>query len=169
VTIVEFIEARLAEDEEIAQSAIDPERPGTHWCWEDGERNPLQPGVEVEGLDTQAISLRTVEEYPTRHVGPLPAFIIGQVEARQQGGLWHIARHDPARVLEEVKAKRDILAVAAWAEKIADINEPVDFERPEEIHSSGYRLGQWHGYKAVLHALAAPYSQHPDYQQEWAA
>ena len=110
MTITEFIEAQIAEDEQIAQSTIDPERPGTHWCWEDGERNPLQPGVEVKELDTQAISLRTVEEYPTRHVGPLPAFLLCQVEARQQGALWHIARQDPDRTLRQVEAFRKVVA-----------------------------------------------------------
>jgi hypothetical protein len=110
-TIEDFIMQRLAEDEQIARSAIDPERPGAHWCWEDGARDPLQPGVEVEELDTQAISLRTVEEYPTL-VGPLPAFILRQVEARLPGGLWHIARHDPARVLRQCAALR--LALEFW-------------------------------------------------------
>jgi hypothetical protein len=165
VTIVEFIEARLAEDEETAQSAIDPERPGTHWCWEDGERDPLQPGVEVEGLDTQAISLRTVEEYPTRHVGPLPAFILRQVEARQQGGLWHIARHDPARVLQQCEFGRDVLDAYRTAVRARNSRN--------EHATNAFTAGQdaaavmWLGW--MLQKLAAIWSDHPDYRTEWAA
>ncbi|MFI7191447.1 DUF6221 family protein [Nocardia nova] len=154
MTIVEFIEARLAEDEQIAQSAIDPERPGTHWCWEDGERNPLQPGVEVEGLDTRAISLRTVEEYPTRHVGPLPAFILCQVEARQQGGLWHIARHDPARVLRQCAALRWTLDLIKgnWEDNLGSGDRASEADRVND-----------------LAMIAAIWSGHPDFRQEWAA
>lgn len=146
MTIEEFIEARIAEDEQIAQSAIDPDRPGAHWCWEDGERDPLQPGVEVEGLDTQAISLRTVEEYPTL-VRPLPAFILRQVEVRHQGGLWHITRHDPARVLRQCAALR-MLIKNAWSCSWCD-----------DVHDDDF---------AIQRTTAAIWSDHPDYDPSWA-
>lgn len=167
MTIVEFIEARIAEDEATARAAIDPDRPGTHWCWEDGERDPLQPGVEVEGLDTQAISLRTVEEYPTL-VHPLPAFVLRQVEARQQGALWHIARHDPGRELREVVLKRRIL----------------DRHKPIETPTSGQacvacsflpspHVGDLPDYVAwpcaEMRDLAAIWSDHPDFRAELSA
>lgn len=148
MTIEEFIEARIDEDERIAQSAIDPERPGMHWCWEDGERDPLQPGDEPEELDTQAIAMRTVEEYPTRSVGPLPAFILRQVEARLPGGLWHIARHDPARVLRQCAAIR---ATMSFYASLTSASQQIEFE------------------DHVLAAVAAIWSAHPDYQQEWAS
>lgn len=163
MTIEEFIEARIAEDELIAQSAIDPERPGTHWRWEDGERDPLQPGVEVEGLDTQAISLRTVEEYPTL-VHPLPAFILRQVEARQQGGLWHIARHDPARVLRQCTALRAL--VGDLADNASGLDDQVDgeFRCADRDYATEPLIGD-----VMRRTIAAIWSDHPDYRQEWAA
>ena len=60
----------------------------------------------------------------------------------------HIARHDPARVLREVEAKRAMLAeLTRW---------PFD-----------YRPGCNDPIRLFVHLLAAPYSDHPDYQQEW--
>ncbi|WP_067891250.1 DUF6221 family protein [Nocardia vaccinii] len=161
MTIEEFIEARLAEDEQIARSAIDPERPGMHWCWEDGERDPLQPGVEVEGLDTHPISLRTVEEYPTRSVGPLPAFILAQVEARQQGGLWHIARHDPARVLRQCAAMRKVFEEEHFpdARSCYTCHEIADGPYTNRV--------PWPC--PTVRAIAVIWSDHPDYQEEWEA
>lgn len=56
----------------------------------------------------------------------------------------HIARHDPARVLREVEAKRAIVEHAEfWSENDQDAMA-------------------W-----VLRALAAVYSDHPDYQPGW--
>jgi len=67
----------------------------------------------------------------------------------------HIARYDPARVLAECAAKRAIIE---------------DWEDPEDD-------GVWEGYDygcalttdRAARALAAAYSDHQDYQQEWAA
>lgn len=157
--IAAFIRARLAEDEDIAQSAIDPKRPGTHWHWETyAGRKLLQTGGEADDLDTQAISLRTVEEYPTRYVGPLPAFIISQVEARVPGGLWHIARHDPARALADVASKRAILEY--WSRAFQNPQDAGTFPGSDWDLVRG--AAQW-----TLRHLAAPYAEHPDYQQEW--
>lgn len=66
----------------------------------------------------------------------------------------HIARHDPARVLREVAAKRAILAryatVQAWSYPPGDGDEAVQDE-----------LGE------VTRSLAAVYSDHPGYREEW--
>ncbi|MBP2583380.1 hypothetical protein J3A78_003858 [Streptomyces sp. PvR006] len=59
----------------------------------------------------------------------------------------HIVRHDPARVLAEVNAKRRI--VTAY--------ENYDNDAPElDVPES------------VLRLLALPYADHPDYRPEWA-
>lgn len=58
----------------------------------------------------------------------------------------HIARHDPARVQREVEAKRQIMD---------------QFEYDAEMGYSD-QAG------LVLRMLASVYSDHPDYQQEWA-
>ena len=53
----------------------------------------------------------------------------------------HIACHDPARVLREVAAERAML-------------EDLDLTYPDAVH--------------LRKLLAAAWSDHPDYQQEWA-
>jgi hypothetical protein len=58
----------------------------------------------------------------------------------------HIARHDPARVLREVAAKRVIMRY---------YGSPVGFPGEEGVPGTAMR------------ALAAVYSDHPDYRQEW--
>jgi hypothetical protein len=72
----------------------------------------------------------------------------------------HIARHDPARVLREVQAKRKVIelyeyAVAAW---LLDRDKP----NPPTVH-----LGEKAMAEAVLQALALPYSGRPGYREEW--
>lgn len=65
----------------------------------------------------------------------------------------HIARHDPARVLREVAAKRELLA---------------DYERFAAERRR--MMGGWDSYpetSPVLTAFAAVYSDHPEYRDEW--
>lgn len=57
----------------------------------------------------------------------------------------HIARHDPARVLRDVESKRQIMELME-----GDLRD----EYP-------WSAGQ------VLAYLALPYSDHPDYRQDW--
>ena len=89
-----------------------------------GHPGPWRVGGPSEVRDS-AGELVVADEY---HWNPMP----------------HIARHDPARVLRDVAAKRRILG---WA------NSPAlpDYE-------TGY----------VLDALAAAYSDHPDWRAQWA-
>ena len=57
-----------------------------------------------------------------------------------------VVRHDPARVLREVEAKRKILA---------------DYD-------NGYDEGLTPGLDVAVYYLVAVYSDHPDFRQEWA-
>lgn len=61
----------------------------------------------------------------------------------------HIARHDPARVLREVAAKRAMVAECV---------------RTCEYEDYGHALAG-----AVIKVMAAAWSDHPDYRQEWAS
>lgn len=67
----------------------------------------------------------------------------------------HVLRHDPARVLAEVKAKRRIL------------------ELDDEVLRREVRNGDASGAGAslmlsiVLRLLALPYADHPDYDEAW--
>jgi hypothetical protein len=66
-------------------------------------------------------------------------------DERGPARLRHITRHDPARVLAECAAKRNIVRkfdCAAFTES----------SRPQEF---------------LLRALAAVYADHPDYREEW--
>ncbi|MDQ0619393.1 DUF6221 family protein [Arthrobacter globiformis] len=64
----------------------------------------------------------------------------------------HVARHDPARVLAECAAKREIL------DECADVLSHGGWE-----YSDTPDLAQ-----SILGSLAAVYADHPEYQQEWA-
>lgn len=72
-----------------------------------------------------------------------------------------MSRYDPARVLAECAAKRAIVAYFELeAEKMADPRKRQAASEPE-----------WWLMRAAertLHSLAAVYSTHPDYRQEWA-
>ncbi len=64
----------------------------------------------------------------------------------------HIARHDPARVLREVEAKRRLLEqFRLRGDSVRAVVRPV----------TG---GVWDD---LLRLLALPYDGHPDYREEW--
>jgi hypothetical protein len=64
----------------------------------------------------------------------------------------HIARHDPARVLAEVEAKRRVIT----AEQDRVLEEgPLPERMRGEIETD------------VLRLLTLPYADHPDYREEW--
>lgn len=80
--------------------------------------------------------------YHHRTVGPL-----------EPGDAWFIARHDPARVLREVDAKRQIIVqherYAAERRRMMGGWDPQSDDSP------------------ILAALATVYADHPDYRDEW--
>jgi hypothetical protein len=112
--LVAFLNARLAEDEEAARRATDGP-------WH-------QAGMSVRGRGRAYGTGKEDVILVIRHTWPQEAA--------------HICRHDPARVLREVAAKRAIL-------------------------SSYTAAPDWVGREDVGH-LAAVYSDHPDYREEWA-
>ena len=78
----------------------------------------------------------------------------------------HIARHDPARVLREVAAKRSAIREAFRHAAVVDgewgcCHDAEQIERgecEEEVPSE----------MPILQALASVYADHPDYRPEWA-
>jgi len=91
----------------------------------------------------------------------------------------HIARHEPARVLREVEAKRQLLAdVLAeqhfsheedhWYSCAAltdDQGDPLCFD---EARAPGpCDCGRDNRVQRRLHFLALPYADRPDYREEW--
>jgi hypothetical protein len=151
---LDFIAARIAEDEAVAEEAIDPARPGTHWQWAipDDLGDPDAPRW-----------LRTTEVFPTTSgVGSLPGFPLGfEFKAEPARGMEHIARHDPARVLADCQAKRAILDLRhRWHQQA--------LQSPEPPFGDVLRA-QVTAIDTVLHTWAAAvHSGHPDWRSEWA-
>jgi hypothetical protein len=143
-SIVDFLRARLDDDEQVAQAA-------------GGDRWALQghPSETIAVYDSARDPVVYDEGYPTDE----------QAE--------HIARHDPARVLAEVDAKRRILDEYALVARLHDeaaARISVASPRP-----AGADLDTWSRsqhelpiYDGVLRLLALPHRDHPDYRPEWA-
>jgi hypothetical protein len=118
--LIAFLRARLDEDEQAAVAAAGQP---AYFDWEVHEAGPRkQPEIRVTGKSNQ---------------------VVGGVD---DIAAEHIARHDPARVLREVEAKRRLIQ---WCEWIRG-----DF--------SGSDV-----WKDVLPLLALPYADHSDYRAEW--
>ncbi len=105
MTIVEFLTARLDDDEAVALAAC------AHWEHPDSWECKRGKALEVYGDRVVRAGLASPDPLDVAHVGR---------------GVTHIALHDPARVLAEVKAKRRIvddsriLALCALAAVYAD-------------------------------------------------
>lgn len=120
ITLVQFLTARLDEDERIARTAGDT-------GWE-----------------------------PTQLDDPDAVLVLNA-----QKGIWsHIYRHDPARVLRDVEAKRRIIDEHEQAGSDLYVGEPM----PWCVTCSS---GGWPC--PTLRLLALSYADHPDYRaEEWA-
>ena len=174
--IVGFLRARLDEDEAWALGASSAPRraatEGEHWHWQDvGTDDDIEPNPAVQGeymdddAESYAVALRSVELYPYRSIpGAGPHMVLGHIQEIEPAIAGHIARHDPARVLREVEAKRQIVD-EHWPELG---NCPRCVKEPPERDDEGGRLFVATAHPcATLRLLALPFSDHPDHQQEW--
>jgi hypothetical protein len=170
MTLVEFLLARIAEDEAWAIGAT--ETPGaTHWHWVNSDTD--EP-VRVEPLldemidypddgDSLRVDLRTVEELKPglRPERPLPDFVLQGAQEIRTAVAGHIARWNPARVLAECEAKRRIVE---HADTVSSMDRQIESEWGTRSsvpwdEDEGIRL---------LRLLALPYADHPDYDPKWA-
>jgi hypothetical protein len=171
--LVTWLRAQIHYDEQMALAASgrDEERPGEfaeRWQWvHTGGPNPEYSGyafvdqpVDLERWKDEVyvggngpseayrVSLRSLEQYPSSS-GSLPHFVIGETEELEVATARHIAEHDPARVLREVEAKRQIVDLCAdmlWHD-----------DRGPDYVSNG-----------TLWLLALPYADRPGYRgEEW--
>lgn len=130
--LVAFLEAGIAEDEATARACP----AGKTWTQVDPERSPGRIEDEIGDPVVYDEGAPSVEEAA------------------------HIARHDPARVLREVEAKRKILAlhtiryVGTWP--VCAHCRPVDPEFTDDLTSEPWPC-------RTLRLLAQVYSDHPDY------
>lgn len=140
VTIEEFIEARLAEDEATAQAAIERDEKDWHVTGSPGSQG-VQAGGELGDLWDDG-NLEWTGGYTVVYGEGYPS-------DRQAE---HIARHDPQRALYEVECKREILAFHGGTDYCCYCSgelEPVAW--PCEH----------------VRRIAAVWRAHPDYFSEW--
>jgi hypothetical protein len=149
-TITEFLLARIAEDEAAARAVP-----------------PLGHNYDMGGN-------RQDERWAFGRTLPSSADGMGNWSPHRDSPTTaaHFSRHDPARVLAECEAKRRIVQDHAtwerdnrkawkdysrWLEGKAVAADPPARTTPEK----------WHGLEHAVRVLAAVYSDHPDYRQEW--
>lgn len=125
--IVEFLNARLNEDEAVARAVDDQSSPWTgHWIADENDAARTRNGhVLFYGRDGRPL---------------------------KPGLVAHVVRHDPARVLREVAAKRTI--IEQWADQYDD--NP-NTQLPDTLAA-----------RHILHTFASVYADHPDYDPSWA-
>ena len=166
IAFLRFLHARLDDDQLWAVEASrrdegQAQPGGVHWQWVEPETDvavepdPSRGPMLTDEAENFRFSLRSVEEFPTSYSGTLPQFAIHTAEEVPAAVAGHIARHDPARVLAEVDAKRRMLA----------IHHPYVPE-PDQA-CLGCAGGIVWTDCPVLRLLALPYASHPDYRAEW--
>jgi hypothetical protein len=141
VSLPEFLNARLNEDEQVARATTGP------WKYHH---------------ETHGVVLHTARHIPeSREVVSTP---------REPSDALHIARHNSARVLREVHAKRRMMAehpqVPSDREGIPD-GEPTT--GCGLCHTSSDGRTEPSGYCNTIKLLALPYADHKDYRAEWVA
>jgi len=147
--LVAFLAARLDADEAMAKAATGE---GSPWAWE-------HTGY---GTSSWALGHVQTEDGTDLHGNIIPGSgvvidtVCESTTGRPADGA-HIARHDPARVLREVEAKRRILADYEMWRAHAD-TDPAG-TTPAKM-AAGALL-------PVVRHLAAVYSGHPDYDEAW--
>lgn len=144
--IVEFLEARIAEDEAVAQDAG---ARALEWRSSNGS---------VSGGGKPYVDDWSEDEPLTQYDGEVT--IVYDEGWPEDVEAAHIARYDPARVLQEVAVKRAIVEQSREAsEYYAHMKA---FQHPTSLASGACgALGR------VIRVLAAAYSEHPDFNEEW--
>jgi len=148
-----FLRARLDEDLAAAQAATEQAGEAAWHIMDDGRFNKIAPGAGAPpGIDI-AIATTT-----------------GSVFAE------HIARHDPARVLAEVEAKRRMIQMhgivyrdIGWLEGSEEEGSEISVCGqcvPRHSHFAR-RQDVPEGPCLTLRLLASVYAEHPDYLEAW--
>src|ERR671914_158660 len=108
--LVAFLRARLDEDEQAARAAAagNPGSVATHWSAE-----------QVDYCSSSGMLGKAWAVVPERVKGT--AIAISPAEVRPRF-VTHIARHDPARVLAEVEAKRRMIELHARSHECSSYN-----------------------------------------------
>jgi hypothetical protein len=164
LTVTEFVEARLSDDEAAAEEAA-------RAC-EDAPSGDLSREWQASVMRGENYVLGSVYGAPIQASRPT-AF--GGVAA-------HIARHDPARVLAQCAAMRKIVELhASWPVLVQtqpdfteDASDPTSmtFRMTQQIAWTTQqeyrdRFGEEPPTAPMIRALASIWSDHPDWREEW--
>jgi hypothetical protein len=123
VNLTEFLAARLDEDEAAARSCADNDG---NLGWRD---SPVQASLGDHTIRTTGSRpVARIREADSRGDESVPRILSPDAVAA------HITRHDPARVLREVEAKRAILAAHAVEEAGWLPGEPPALHRVRRLH-----------------------------------
>lgn len=143
--LVAFLRAQYDKDEQAARAATDG-------AWEvigSDHPYPAYPGEQVTAGRGWSISLKEPR--------------VGDVASElSRGDAAHISRHDPARVLADLAAKRRTLGMLADAQQ--QLKAAYREERTADVAMYVGKVSALHD---VVKALAAPYEGEDGYQQEW--
>ncbi|MET9728696.1 DUF6221 family protein [Streptomyces zaomyceticus] len=139
--LIAFLRARLDEDDQTARAA--GAELGPDWLY-DAERGWVRAAREGDGIAT------------------------GHQEFLDSEHGHHIARHDPARVLAEVDAKRQMVALhgpvilraGGGAAHFDTTRVCRSCEPPKQFPETAWPC-------PTLRLVALPYADHPDYQDAW--
>lgn len=156
--LVAFLRARLDEDEQVARAAT-----SGRWRWDlDGgayEDDPL--GTATQEWGSRGPDLMSGDEPVIGATGyDASNVIVKRADAN------HIARHDPARVLAEVEAKRRIIELHRATDGL-DCASCANWG--DVTHDRDYgEMGSHEWYPcSTLRFLTLPYAGYPDYQDAW--
>lgn len=164
--LVQFLRARLDEDEAEARAAAEKAGSG------DWRYQPDDNYVSWIEHDERASPTNRETWWP---LVTEAASYVGDTIDREVAD--HIARHDPARVLREVEAKQRLLDLHAIVHRNIGWRDDDGEVETGEIPVCGSCVPKHTHYLSreivpegpcqTLHLLALPYADHPDYQQEW--
>ena len=135
--LVEFLNARLDEDEAAARVAANVA--GPDWTWKTGVTDDDE-----------------VTDYVTSPDGTVLLDTLGGIESEAP----HVARYDPARALREVEAGRKLI----WRYRVT--LEDCERYRNDPVKNA-LALFIRDTLATVIRDRAAVWSDHPDYQAEW--
>lgn len=145
--LITWLRAQLDEDERVALAA----KSNTgRWRWDHGF------GAMCNDKECPYGVLMDVAEPDDVFAGTVVMEVHGYDVTEAWQGADHIARHDPARVLREVAAKRAILD-----------EHDAAFERRQHHRDDLASAGALLTMVRVVKTLAAPYSDREGYREEW--
>lgn len=147
---------------------------GVHWRWMNTATDEeIVPDPERESyvgeMAEAAADLRSRETWPTASgIGELPQFAIRYSEEVPSAVGSHIVRHDPARVLREINAKRQLVKLHGRATLHAGGGARY-FDTSTVCRSceANYQFPELSWPCPTLRLLALPYADRPGYREEW--